>query len=244
MPSRFGLPHLTSEELSDRDLQERLLNSELLKCQRGDDFDAERADHVLSDYAVRIFKVVLAAYKTRSSFKNRWIEEIKHISVYRTLKVFAEHSFYGMPTLSDLEVDLRDAIEKHLKDTSQTIRLNAPESRKTELLPAFAAFGINPDPASPLLKSAMRLYSKHGKIPPQETKRGGRIARSIQSESAAKKLEAYLDAKGLSQTQFAIQIDVDPKTLYRFRTTGKLGKPVAQTIAQAMGLTLEELIAR
>lgn len=100
---------------------------------------------------------------------------------------------------------------------------------------------------SPLLmmvRDATQNAQKQASTIPTQTASKRRIPRSIHSESAAKKMEDYLNVKGLSQTQFAIQINVDPKTLYRFRATGKVGKPVAQTIALAMGITLEEFTAR
>ncbi len=112
---------------------------------------------------------------------------------------------------------------------------------------AYARAGIDMASASPLLMmahAAAQESARRGKTAHTLTAPKRRIPRSIHSESAAKKLEDYLNAKGLSQTQFAIQINVDPKTLYRFRTTGNVGKSVAQDIAQAMGITLEQFTSR
>lgn len=222
MSKEIVLPHLTAEELSDRDHQEMLLRRELSKCLHGDEFDGERAEHVLSDYAVRIFDVLYGAYTTRRAFRNEWIKEITQRAIYRTLRTYSGYPTYRMPTMEELANTFTEAIRVYLnnraaQESLSPVLAKIREDASQSALPNVWA----PIPADP----------KH------------RIPRSIHSESAAKKLEDYLSAKVISQTQFAIQINVDQKTLYRFRSTGKVGKPTARLIAQGMGITLEELLA-
>jgi hypothetical protein len=107
----------------------------------------------------------------------------------------------------------------------------------------YAKAGIALASASPLLMMAHEAALQPASIIPTQRVPKRRIPRSIQSVSAAKRLEEYLDKKGRTQTQFSIDIGADVKTLYRFRQTGKVGKAVAQRIADAMGITLDDLLA-
>jgi hypothetical protein len=249
-PSTRVLPHLTPEEISDRDHQESRLHRELTKCWQGDEFDGERAFHVLRAHSVEIFKVVYPAYKKKRGFEPEWIPDIVQDTLYRTLKVYAAHNAHGMPSLAELAKAIEGALSDYLEDLKSTNSQAAPEppvALSGKQAAAYARAGIDMASASPLLlmahAAAQESARRVGTAPPLTAPKR-RIPRSIHSESAAKKLEDYLNAKGVSQTQFAIRINVDPKTLYRFRTTGNVGKPVAQAIAQAMGITLEEFISR
>lgn len=69
-----------------------------------------------------------------------------------------------------------------------------------------------------------------------------RVPRSIESMSAAVKMERHREKIGLNQTQFASKLRLDPKTLYKFRRTGKVDKRIAADIAAEMGITVEEFI--
>ena len=54
-------------------------------------------------------------------------------------------------------------------------------------------------------------------------------------------MEKYIEASGENFTHFAKKIQVDPKTLYTFRKTGKVDKSVFSRIAREMGLSPDQL---
>jgi lambda repressor-like predicted transcriptional regulator len=69
-----------------------------------------------------------------------------------------------------------------------------------------------------------------------------RLPSTITSLSAARKLESYLEQKGMGLTQFAIQAGTTDRTLRNFRRTGKLRRSIFDDIARAMGTTKESLL--
>jgi hypothetical protein len=116
---------------------------------------------------------------------------------------------------------------------------------------AYAASGVDIASGSPLLlmaaSAARGAHLQPPNIPsvgaPVLTAPHKRIGRSIHSEKAAQRMEAYIQGKGITQTQFSVAVNADPKTLYRFRKYGKVEKSVAKRIADNMGITLEEFLA-
>lgn len=69
-----------------------------------------------------------------------------------------------------------------------------------------------------------------------------RMSATIHSPSAAKKMEAYMNAYGLDQTEFAIQANTTDKTIRKFRQTGKVKRSILDGIASAMGISKQELL--
>lgn len=70
-----------------------------------------------------------------------------------------------------------------------------------------------------------------------------KLTPTISSPTAARKMEAYIQANGMGLTQFAIKAQTTDRTLRSFRTTGKVRRDIFESIAGAMGLTKEELLA-
>jgi hypothetical protein len=78
--------------------------------------------------------------------------------------------------------------------------------------------------------------------PPVLTPVRSRLASTVHNPSAAKKMEEYVEAKGLNQTEFAIQAGTTDKTIRKFRTTGKIRRSILPGIAKAMGISKDELL--
>ena len=208
----------------------------------------------LSSYVVKIFGEFLEAYIFSPNLK-LWIPELKLNSAKWVLTCIADYrgvtdedvERYGKLLLATLDEHVKSTFSSFESSANPILTALAKPPLDTTQADRYARAGIDMASAPPLLvmahaaaqESARRRFTNPTLTTPKR-----RIPRSIHSESAAKKLEDYLNAKGLSQTQFAIQINVDQKTLYRLRTTGKVGKSVAQVIAQAMGITLEEFTSR
>jgi len=70
----------------------------------------------------------------------------------------------------------------------------------------------------------------------------GPIPRSIGSQEAVAAVKEYIQARGLSQTEFSIQAGVSERTLRSFLATGKMRRSALDGVARAMGLTLEQLL--
>ncbi|WP_158789133.1 hypothetical protein [Granulicella sp. L46] len=103
----------------------------------------------------------------------------------------------------------------------------------------YAKAGVDMSSASPLL--IMAHAATHGaKTTPAKRPR---LSASIHSPSAASKMEAYMKAKGLNQTEFAITADTTDKTIRKFRQTGQVKRSILGGIAKAMGTTREELLS-
>jgi len=92
-----------------------------------------------------------------------------------------------------------------------------------------------------LINSRMPRPSLTSSQDQPETKRE-RLKGTITSLLAARKMEAYINAKGMTQTEFAIQAQTTDRTLRSFRKTGNVRKSILDSIAKAMGKTREELL--
>jgi hypothetical protein len=76
---------------------------------------------------------------------------------------------------------------------------------------------------------------------PASTKRS-RLTATINCPSAASRMEAYLESKAISQTDFASSVNTTDRTLRAFRKTGRVRRDIFDAIAKAMNITKEELL--
>jgi hypothetical protein len=89
------------------------------------------------------------------------------------------------------------------------------------------------------------------RMPPPESMQGElnipakpqRLSARISSPVAVRKLDAYLAAKGIGLTEFAGKAGTTDRTLRTFRKTGKVRRDIFKAIAEAMGMTKEELLS-
>ena len=70
-----------------------------------------------------------------------------------------------------------------------------------------------------------------------------RLPSTVDSPSAARKMEAYIKAKGIGLTEFANIAQITDRTLRSFRKTGKIRRSLLGQIAKAMGTTKENLLS-
>jgi hypothetical protein len=54
-------------------------------------------------------------------------------------------------------------------------------------------------------------------------------------------MQAYIESKGMSQNDFATLAKTSPRTLYTFRSTGKVRTGTFHDIAAAMGIEFDDL---
>ena len=69
-----------------------------------------------------------------------------------------------------------------------------------------------------------------------------RLKATINSPSAARRMEAFLECKGIGQTDFASSVGTTDRTLRAFRKTGKVRRDIFDSIAKKMNITKEELL--
>lgn len=79
-----------------------------------------------------------------------------------------------------------------------------------------------------------------------ETRRAGGdlgpVPRSVGSPEAVAAVKEYIQARGLSQTEFSIEAGVSERTLRSFLASGKMRRSSLDGVARAMDLTLEQLL--
>jgi hypothetical protein len=97
----------------------------------------------------------------------------------------------------------------------------------------------------PILQSTQRAAIQPPKpktehsLPPTKKKR---MPSTITSPLAARRMEYFLNAKGIGQTEFASVLKVTDRNLRAFRATGKIKRGTFDEIAAKMGTTREQLI--
>lgn len=70
-----------------------------------------------------------------------------------------------------------------------------------------------------------------------------RLSSLIHSPSAAEKMQAYMNKKGLNQTEFGVQAGTSDKTIRKFIKTGMVKRSILIDIAAAMGVSKENLLS-
>jgi hypothetical protein len=80
------------------------------------------------------------------------------------------------------------------------------------------------------------------KLPDSRGPEKKRFGSTVTSPLAARKLEAFVESKGMGFTQFAIQASTTDRTIREFRRTGKVRRDIFQSIARVMGLKPGDLL--
>ena len=188
--------------------------------------DLARAKDLLRSHTCSIFDTLKDAYSNNRVNLWEWEKEIAEEAIQITHACW--NNFRDLPEREFSSKALLEDIQRHV----------GHPLRSGPLLKAFIA---PPESESPLLVMAKAAaLGQHVFAPaPIQSKR---VPRSIQSMSAVEKMEQYRERMGLGQTDLASRFQVDPKTLYKFRKTGKIDKRIASSIAEKMEITLEEFI--
>jgi hypothetical protein len=72
--------------------------------------------------------------------------------------------------------------------------------------------------------------------------RNRRLRATVTSLVAARRMEDYMNSKGIGQTEFARKVGTTDRTLRTFRRTGKVRRDIFEAIASAMETTKEALL--
>lgn len=120
------------------------------------------------------------------------------------------------------------------------------EELRTMLLELCGQYelGTAPQPASPKIKPASPPPAAKPQQPqPVKVETPRRMPATVHSPSAAAKMDAFMNSKGLNQTEFSIRANTTDKTIRKFRQTGKIKHSILADIANAMGTTKEDLLS-
>ena len=74
--------------------------------------------------------------------------------------------------------------------------------------------------------------------------RSGRMPSTVHSLVAVRRIEAFMDKKGFTQTEFAIQANTTDKTISKIRKTALIKRSMLYGIAKTLGITREELLKK
>ncbi len=134
-------------------------------------------------------------------------------------------------SLEQMRTTVRDALKPRIqlfKSTpdTQTIGGQNPQSERQPIEQAAIVQSPECEVAQPL--------------PPARNKK--RMPSTITSLLAARRMEHFLNAKGIGQTEFASALNVTDRNLRAFRATGKIKRGTFDVIAAKMGTTREALM--
>ncbi|HEY3836216.1 MAG TPA: hypothetical protein VGL72_06575 [Bryobacteraceae bacterium] len=115
LKSQRKLPHLTPEEITDRDLQERRFHQQLSACRGGYDFDIERGYQVIRSFTVELFETIFSAYRKKIGYDPKWIPEITNEAVYRSLIVIQDKAESEFRDVKEIAIVLEETIAEHLE---------------------------------------------------------------------------------------------------------------------------------
>jgi hypothetical protein len=153
--------------------------------------------------------------------------------------------YHGLTT-QGVEEELQAALLKLREQYEQPTSKSEPVASvpsNAAMVAAYDKIGVDLSSAPPLVKMAHAAHvaAQRTEIRPAVRER---MSASIHSPSAAAKMKAYMEAKALNQTEFAIKAGTTDKTIRKFRQTGKVKRSILSDIAKAMGTTKEELLSK
>lgn len=245
MPKKLAwddLPHLNPEQISERDGKESRLRHQMSKCWIDDEFDRERADHILRGFAVEIFEFELEAYLDKPGYESAWIELIAEESLTRVLlhagSAYSQNEM--LPLFERLKKTVLDYLRNHaiLSVLSgfegRGIRLKSPSAieKENRVPPLSALRAHRPDPVS--------VIQPVNPFPNLNT--GKRWSALIHSSVAVERMERYVRAKNLEWSDFASSAGTTDRTLRSFRKHKCAKRNTLAGIAKGMNMTLDELI--
>lgn len=240
------MPPLTVEMHEElRRLERELQNALDSCCSSHELLDKHAAFEYARTYAVKFYDCFYSFYSRvpDETYRPHWRPASETFAFNRVVQCIENNLSVSRYFAADTT-----RVERIKRTISDQAKKQPILERVPSLASAYAASGVDIASGSPLLKMvAAASTSSHlqppnapsvwAPVPPAPRQR---IGRSLHSEKAAQRMEAYIQTKGITQTQFSVAVDADPKTLYRFRKTGKVEKSVAIRIANAMGITLEQ----
>jgi DNA-binding Xre family transcriptional regulator len=94
------------------------------------------------------------------------------------------------------------------------------------------------------LLSSVKGTNVHPKSAPNSASpiRSARMSSTVHSQVAVRRIEAFMEAKGLRQTEFARRANTTERTIRKIRKTATISRGMLADIAKALGISKEELL--
>jgi hypothetical protein len=209
--------------------------------------DDRKAIEVMQASLIAVLDIRLDHYETVPGYEWKWSTPIGSHSVASILACFPSSRYVKQSEDDSLEY------EGDLQFLGELIRTgwDHMEARRigkgdmaaaipsVAMIAEYAKIGVDLSSGSPLLKMAARAFAQGTKPAPAVS---DRMPSTINSPSAARKMEAYLAAKGIGLTDFASTAGTTDRTLRSFRKTGKIRRSILTNIAASMGVSKEDLL--
>ena len=87
------------------------------------------------------------------------------------------------------------------------------------------------------MPSSIHFHAANADLPAQR-----RMALTVNSPSAVRRMESYISTKGIGLTDFAGTVGITDRTLRNFRKTGKIRRDIFDRIAKAMETSKNDLL--
>jgi hypothetical protein len=240
------MPPLTRDSHKELRALENLFYEDLGSCTFRDELlDAPKAFEYTRTYALEFYDHYYNFYSQYPDYREHWKPASAAFALQRVVHGINSRTCISRYFKEDQKrvTRITRTISDHAKNMENPSKVLSSLTGKQ--ISNYQLAGIDLTSPSPLLKKAFDEAKtvRPSVFTPVQANSRNRISRSVHSEKAARRMEVYLQEKGLTQTKFCEDIDTDAKTLYSFRRTGNVGKSVAKRIADAMGVTFEEFIS-
>lgn len=175
-------------------------------------------------------------------------EILLHIRTYARTLYLAEGNFYQ--TGAHVEEQLRKLADRIVERVGATVA--DVEESAVKLNISLSHHGVSMGQMQlAALREVNELIGK--RLEPQgitsgksesvaKVNKSPRIRDSVDCPEAARKMEEHVQTRGITMTQFAIEVGTSDRTLRKFRNTGRVKKSIFADIAKAMGITKESLL--
>lgn len=235
------MPPLTREFHKELSALENLFDRDLGNCVSRDELiDPPKAFEYARTYAVEFYDHYYTFYSQHPDYREHWQPASAAFALQRVV-----HCLNNWSAVSRYFKENSDRIKRITRTISDHAkRLKSPVLNPSPL-PSLARAGVDIASGSPLLKmphesARSKRPNVWGPVAPEPKKR---FSAQVKSESAAHKLAAYMERRGLGQTEFANLANTTDKTIRKFLKTGSVKRSILTDIAAAMGTTREELLS-
>ncbi len=243
------MPPLTLEMHGKLRAMEKDLRLALSRCCNDRELiDPQAAFEYARTYATRFYDCFYDFYSQipNPAYRPHWRPASEAFAFQRVVKCI-QNDFH-IELFFKNNPDRVDRIKRTITDHSKL----AKDSEVNSFTPTarqiaeYAKSGIDIVSGPPLLKMAVAAWESSGRravtAAPSEAAKH-RFSGQIKSETAARKLKAFMEKRGLGQTEFAIKANTSDKTIRKFLRTGSIKRSILTEIATAMGTTKEELLS-
>lgn len=177
---------------------------------------------ILHTYASLLFKTEADQYPTKDAHIEYWLCQLLARVTNRVMLTVERVEKAGIFKLG--------SSLKHHGLTRDEMRKSVSEYLQG-VIPNYTSIPVDVLPSGTMQADILKVTRSHDRLPS-----------TVDSLSAARKMEAFIKSKGIGLTEFATSAGVTDRTLRSFRKTGKIRRSLLAQIAKAMGTTKENML--